>query len=145
MIVNFDCDCHKMINPNEVEKGNYIRIIGEPEIFRVQGKQAGLIPKPGVVLLLEDHQGWITPGETEGITLTPEVLNNLGLVEVDVATSQGKLFAFRFKDYPDLIIHQRSEGVNVWSYKPTNRDIGFVHELQNLLFSLTGKQLEVNL
>jgi hypothetical protein len=145
MIVKFDYDCRIMINPNEVEKGNYIRIIGKPEIFQVQGKQAGLLPKPGVVFLLKDQQGWITPEETEGITLTPAALHNLGLLEVDVATSGGKLFAFRVKDGPDFIIYQRSEGANVWTYKPTRRDVGLVHELQNLFFSITGKQLEVNL
>lgn len=129
-----------MINPNDVDKGNYIRIIGKPEIFRVSGKQAGALPKPSVIFLLADQQGWQAPEQVEGIPLTPDVLHNLGFVEKDVATSGGKLFAFQAKD-ADFILDQRSTGINRWIHKPSGRDLGFVHELQNLFLALTGKEL----
>jgi hypothetical protein len=132
-----------MINPNEVEKGNYIAETLVSGYFRVKGKRSG--PGTGVVFDFEEDQGWVPADYAEGISLTPEMMQKIGFKPIHV-TSHSSLLAFcDDDDNPNFILHQRSEGVPIWTYKPTGREIGFVHELQNLYRLVKSQELNITL
>ena len=85
-----------------------------------------------------------TLSELEPIPLTPEILEKCGFTTV--TTNEDRSYNFWGKDL-DASIDVDSD--NLFRYRICERKrtktILYVHQLQNLYFSLTGTELEVNL
>lgn len=75
------------------------------------------------------------------IRLTEEWLLKFGF-EKEFNNSNGKWQFFISKDGSNVIIEKFNEQwIFIWELNFVGRPIGFVHELQNIYFALTGKEL----
>lgn len=117
-----------MINPSEIKLWNYIKIDGvETELdYHVMGK---LFKNSNADLL----------NKLEGIPITPELLEKCGFKkeqnEIDTKSNknvEGRWIHDDYLEWPGLL------------YLP-NFKIKYLHQLQNLYYSLTGKELEIKL
>lgn len=116
-----------MIQPNELRIGNYIKFCGKPT---------------KVWALSEDDINDEMDIYIEPITLTDEVLVKCGFVKIGVLTLSFENFLFEIGLNGDDFVKQkytlRINGCLVIKVK-------YIHQLQNIFYSLTGKELEVKL
>ena len=131
-----------MINPEELMLGNWVRDLKTNTLVRVDGIQfSGRIVTEDKTC--DDLKRGIDP---EPIPLTPEILKACGGKNKGGWT--GLEYMATFWDDQTEIVFQLMDGIlTVFaalfpihvSEQPT------LHQLQNLYYSLTGKELEVNL
>lgn len=111
-------------------KGNaYFQVI--PTYFAAWGGIYGTFPEPNP------------------IPLTPEILVNSGFIKIQEG-SMSHPEVYR-KTYIKCIvtnvfdIHMRGGDENYWVEGNATVELKYIHQLQNLFFSLSGKELEINL
>jgi hypothetical protein len=80
--------------------------------------------------------------ELEPIPLTAELLEKCGF-EKDGIYPDGKSFVFNGKYY--LTGTWFKVHTSCGTFKVLNENIEYLHQLQNLIFALTGKELEIKL
>ncbi|MGN6438188.1 MAG: hypothetical protein ACTHMM_16730 [Agriterribacter sp.] len=120
-----------MIDPKELRVGNWVLCIYEDKseypVKVVAITEEGFTTRGDEVYPHKDD-------ELEGISLTPEILENCGF------EYNGDHF---FKD--EVCLFKLGNSGIHFLYDYTGKEIKYFHQLQNLYFALTGKELEVNL
>lgn len=134
----------RMIQPNELRIGNWVLEGGEPSLIyslSIGGLTFHKVNDINIhnetLLVLETHEDRFAP-----IPLTPEILEQCG-----VAVFDNKPGVFILPNSPFLITegegyYSLSIGVGLHQHLIRIFDL---HQLQNLYFALTGRELEVNL
>lgn len=129
-----------MIQTNELRIGNYILYLNE--LYVVDGvKYEGNAPSSKWRIAFRTIDGksrnakmenWIEP-----IPLTPEILEKAGFNNTRFRITNGS---------HDITISDDGDG---WAFEPWISNIfikiKYVHQLQNLYFSLTGEELSITL
>jgi hypothetical protein len=128
-----------MIKSTELRIGNYIN-----DAFGGRVEVRG-VTKGGIWIRDNGFPG--SENMFSGIPITPEYLLLLGFIKKDRAKSDFQLF-FTPNQYG---ISLRVEGNDEyyardsWTCSITDRDMKYVHEIQNMYFCLTGgKELQIN-
>lgn len=134
-----------MINPNELMRGNYLNILTPPNPVCIP---IGQIMRVSEILkdsVLEsnplEHQDYKYPfQQVDPIRLTPEWLINLGFEtqSVHIYTYNGLHWSISWSESNHAISLFSGEKTFDWY----ENEIHYVHELQNLFFALTGKELK---
>lgn len=104
---------------------------------------------PGQVILLEDRKteesfgGWVDLDEIEFIPLTEEWLIKLGLIKNE--DDEFKKYSIHLEDRStdEYSRDVNKEDFGVWICDLYIREVRFVHELQNLFFSIFNEELEL--
>lgn len=131
-----------MISPNELRKGNIVfggeeRLNGSVYIEKHNIIVEDIISQKGInpVYSLDGHISGCFPfKDLWPIELTEEWLFNLG---AEIFPGGGWLLNNRLISYAEC----RSKFID----QSTSVELNYVHQLQNLYFALTGKELEVKL
>jgi hypothetical protein len=118
-----------MIDPKELRLGNYIK----------EGNETILVDEDFIEVLMGARNYY----SFEPIPLTPEIMEAAGF-GVDISrieyepkisynvTCAGYMLAFNLRDIEVFV-------------KPYKSNILYLHQLQNLYFALTGKELEIKM
>ncbi len=126
-----------MIKANELRIGNYVFDISSNRINEIDRITA-------------DHFVCIATGrdlECEPIPLTEEILLNIGFKKSKYEHVADKDFdcdMFVINALPNCEYFCLKDG-KLFSNGDLSKSIDYVHQLQNLYFALTGKELKVNL
>lgn len=151
-----------MIQPNELRLGNYV--LGESSygdlLIQINGITSTSIH--GVASISGLSVSGMTADEVKPIPLTEEILLKCGFESVEGDGERynpddecKNIFEYRLDVgifYRDLICRpalgwyvfiQNADLERKWDLR--SKDIYFLHELQNLYFAITGKELEVKL
>lgn len=140
----------EMINRNELRIGNWVKTYNFSDIEPYQDVQVKGIHPNGKLFFQSQGQPytyWSLTEDKDGhcsidpIPLTPEILKSCGL---------GATNGIEIKNNIWLVIHCDSDEANIYNiYKNETLQLKieckYLHQLQNLMFALTGKELEVNL
>jgi hypothetical protein len=113
---------------NELRIGNKIIFSEDGTIFTV-----GSIEEKGFMVQNEEETAWIESEEFEPIPLTEEWLLKFGFAWKNFAFRDGK-FTVRFQK--EFYVYLSVEGI-----RPITIKLDYVHQLQNLYFTLTGEEL----
>lgn len=98
----------------------------------VQGMQVTVVKS----LSEREINGW-NCGSFSGIPLTEEVLLKCGFEKYDTYSNNGIELNFENNEY---FLYDSGETRNI-----SDNPVKYLHQLQNLYFALTGKELEVKL
>lgn len=130
-----------MINKNELRFGNIVQ-----EIIPISGSLAEKQRVNKTMYKInthtfnrEDFEKWFAP-----IPLTEEILLKCGFKD----SGNDELLIYNELDYENqLALHFTKEGLSFVfeQYVESNIKYNYLHQLQNLYFALTGKELEINL
>lgn len=115
---------------NELRKGNWIRYIAEFEDCYIQFE-------------LWDYQDMID--NSEAIPLTEEILSKCGF-EIFFGTDpqeDNPLKLYNYKSF-QLVKHEK-DMVFIYSSENSLVEVKYLHQLQNLVFALTGEELTIEL
>jgi hypothetical protein len=122
-----------MIKANDLRLGNWVKNDCDDKLFRVDAVD---------ILTCYNDNDWLLP-----IPLTPELLVKAGFTK---HLSSDKVLYHFFKG-ENPVTHDWLIDLN-WIigreypfYKNGYHEIKYLHQLQNLFYSLTGEELEVNL
>jgi hypothetical protein len=113
-----------MIQANELRQDNWVLKLGTPSKFD---------------FYVEDDRTYLD--EFEPIPLTPEILEKCGFdkgMGIDHKFQGLRLRLWKNNDW----ILLNTNGCDLYPRMPT---IKYLHQLQNLYFALTGKELQVNI
>ena len=110
----------------ELRIGNNILFSDDSTIFEVVE-----IDKNGLHVKNDNEETWIELENFEGIKLTEEILMRLGF--------ERNMYPLYSKD--DFVYNIFNKQVAINKQQITNVDICYLHELQNLYYSLTKKEL----
>lgn len=122
-----------MINANELRIGNFIMVVDEDSSVRVTGIW------DEVVKYKESGE---VAGRLKPIPLSPEILEACGF-EKTKRSDQFKLEDIIIGAWEENeFVFLRTDGYDVFPRMPLIR---YLHQLQNLYFALTGKELQINL
>lgn len=120
---------------NELRIGNLVIGDGlhDGEIRTVKAiTDKGTLTNEHRVILFENYLAGEFMKDVKGIELTPEWLGRLGFEDRDES--------HYWKDPIHLLVH---EGGCLYLANQRHVDIFYVHQLQNLFFALTGRELEL--
>lgn len=124
-----------MIQANELRIGNYIVFNEDDAISKVIGIHTDI---DGVDVQLNDEETYIELRQFSGIELTEEILLKCGFKK--------KSYLYNLKNYHiDLTNGFFFIGNDHASSGNVDAFIKHLHQLQNLYFALTGKELEVKI
>lgn len=127
-----------MLTANELRIGNWVQIVG---IYKDSFQRAGLITVDAELLLLcEQNKVLLLP-----IPLTPEILKKCGFDK----WKGFKVFEYQLPNEERIVIDQ-DEVALVGIDAPTDSQVfhctaKYLHQLQNLFYTLTGEELEIEL
>lgn len=123
------------VQANELRIGNLIDFEGRTCTVEE-------IDKQGVIVLFEDGETeWIDLFQFFPIHLTPEWLEKFGFYVV-LKNSAGQIYNMIL----DMSVANSALNITIWNsgkIEPATKHIQYVHQLQNLFFALTNKELEV--
>lgn len=132
-----------MINVKELRIGNKVRctISNDAGIYQVLG-----IPmwgmngegngKEPLILIDRCPKELVPPSKLKPIPLTPEVLEKAGFKQFEISWD---LLIY----YPDIYLRYENGSIKMGIKHDTK--VKHLHSLQNLIFALTGEELEINL
>jgi hypothetical protein len=80
------------------------------------------------------------------IPLTPEILEKCGFEYDSIEWPSAKVWVLKSVPLQDKYICalQQKTGPSFW-YRPANLKVQYIHQLQNLFYSLTGEELSIDL
>lgn len=114
-----------MIPANELRIGNWVKLIGTDRVYTIT-----------FPLHNDLAEQWHTALDyIQPIPLTPEILEKCGFELYDDENNRWSL--------PSVGQYHFDEGA--FYFSTTSRDIKYLHELQNLIYALTKKELQVKL
>lgn len=123
-----------MIQANELRLGNRVCFHNDNTIFEVME-----IGPAGLSVADEIEETWIELDGFSGVELTPEILTKCGFQQSGDCWQLNNVFLWEW-------------GITLVSYHldritagDTSLEVKYLHQLQNLHFALTGKELEINL
>lgn len=129
-----------MIQTNELRIGNWI-IVQNP--FRGEAARAtvfNILPDDLMVHDESQHRFAADPSTSEPIPLTPEILEAVGFVkhgdELRLMHNTFNLATLEF-DTSKQVVYLDFEGTQ------TGVEIKYLHQLQNIFFTITGNELEI--
>lgn len=123
-----------MIEAKEIRLGNWVKIRGEYEVQVIN-----LIGKEWFSYQEQNACDW---KDTEGIPLTPEILLAVGFEKINSNVPNlhrlpfDKYKQLRWSTIDGLCVETIKSGW-LWQFE----HIKYLHQLQNLYYSLTGKEL----
>jgi hypothetical protein len=142
------------IKAQDLRIGNYIILCG------VDYNHDNIFPDPEMDEIIEVSAGTIADVEKNGaytvpfykpIPITPELLEKAGFrYGNNILHDQSVLEGFRGGKHNKYIISKVNNGFALSSYFASafnviHTDLKYLHQLQNLYFSLTGEELQINL
>jgi hypothetical protein len=127
-----------MIPANELRIGNWIQVLG---IYKNSFERAGIIQADAeLIRLCADSKVGLL-----GIELYPELLGKCGFSER--LPDSEKVISYR--NDSNVILNSYKSNQDEWFLYPVLWDpyakIKYLHQLQNLYFALTGKELKIDL
>jgi hypothetical protein len=142
---------------NELRVGNKFECMGMIQtVFEIiDNTDNGRIIQEGYenIIRCKENGNQYKPIEIHGIPLTEEWLLKLGFIKYSGRTKtwrNGRQFISKYYrhysnvDYFSLTFHVMYDMITLNNYN-SRLDIKYVHQLQNLYFALTGKELEINI
>ncbi len=134
------------MNSLELRLGNFIRFSDDGTIFEV-----GSIELNGFTVKNENETTWIESVEFQPIPLTEEWLLKFGFEKTEGMHINSYKLVINIISPDEKIYLILSSHNYYWigqSYKTDSVDVGlgkldYVHQLQNLYFALTGKELTI--
>jgi hypothetical protein len=123
-----------MIKTTELRIGNTI------EADQLGGGWATVTGLSRTGIEVKDFETWILPEKNSGIPLTPQILQEMGFEEwkMDMRVNRAKEIYLMI----DVV-----DGKNAYKLNghPKSSPIIYLHQLQNLYFTLTREELEIML
>lgn len=130
-----------MIEQNELRKGNLVLFSEDATLFEVMS-----VDELGLGVKNQNEETWIEHSQFEGVKIDQSLLETLGLIPDD----NRRLFQ------PNNEIKKKCEGdigfkcpsffynnrLERWMDCQTRVCVDFAHQLQNLVFVLTGEELK---
>lgn len=124
-----------MIDAKELRIGNYIH----SDLMDSSHRVTGIIDSPrGEWLYTDLQESYSDFKDWSFIPLTPEILEHCGFRFIYPYNDNGK---YKMLMVPSgaYMIQSEDRGKPIWS------SLKYLHQLQNLIFAMDGKELEVNL
>lgn len=132
-----------MIRAQDLRIGNWIMVAGTGELHAVQVNIDNL------------RQLVVAPEYACGVHLSPEILEKCGFVpEGELVGSEWfyKLISISTNSHPNTVTYELNlftvEKPNIFGINLEEQYFGhcnYVHQLQNIIFCLTGEELDINL
>lgn len=119
-----------MIKANELRTGNYVQYTPEPNDVEMKVASLSTVAING-----------FPESQFEPIRLTPELLENCGFKRGGDSTSRPS--GPYHKGFCEVTV--RNEYYDPQFFQPNGTALPHLHQLQNLYFALTGKELDVKL
>lgn len=114
----------------ELRIGNWVSFVQDAHRYKDYHQITNISTKKALC-----YNGDVEP-ELYPIPITPELLEKCGF-EKQIVLGKDGLFWYQFGELSYSEAHKR------WWFRGVFRDIEFLHQLQNIIFSLTGEELPI--
>lgn len=124
-----------MITKEELRVGNAIQYDGDGTNAIVKS-----IEEHGIGIEFKEEETWIEYDQFSGIPITDKLLEKLGFKEQCYVNEDQDEIDYWYYEGIDWILDQGYQPIDA-GFPMIKYELMYIHQLQNLYFSLTGKEL----